>query len=146
MTRKLTLSEYVKRRNGVPLGGKGSLANMLQRSFGADSFPKFWQYWNPIWGYYLGRNIYSPLTSVLPIALALILTFAVSGALHDLAVSLFKWQFVFFFTPWFSLMGVLVAVSKRFKLIYKTKSWVLRCVINIIFIIGCLALTIFLKA
>jgi hypothetical protein len=56
----LTLSQYVHRRNGVPLGDAKSLPNMLHRSFGAASFAAFWQYWNPIWGYGLGKYVYTP--------------------------------------------------------------------------------------
>ena len=26
--------------------------------FGVGSFGMFWSYWNPIWGYYLGRFIF----------------------------------------------------------------------------------------
>ena len=48
--KSLTLSQYVKFRNGVPLGDSQSLSNMLHRSLGAASFAEFWQYWNPIWG------------------------------------------------------------------------------------------------
>ena len=59
--RNLTLAQYVKRRNGVALGYSGSFSNMLHRSFGAGTLAKFWQYWNPIWGYYLGRYIHGPL-------------------------------------------------------------------------------------
>lgn len=36
--KRLTLSAYVKRRNGVPLGASGSLQNMLVRSLGAGTF------------------------------------------------------------------------------------------------------------
>lgn len=52
---RLTLAQYVHRRNGVPLGDSGSLRNMLIRSFGAGSFGRFWQYWNPIFDYGLGK-------------------------------------------------------------------------------------------
>ncbi|WP_371188814.1 hypothetical protein [Thalassotalea maritima] len=37
MTKALTLRAYVKKRSGLPLGAKGSLANMLSRSLGASS-------------------------------------------------------------------------------------------------------------
>ncbi len=53
--RSLTLGQYVQHRNGVPLGDGKSLQNMLHRSLGAASFAGFWQYWNPIWGYGLGK-------------------------------------------------------------------------------------------
>ena len=36
----LTLAQYVRNRNGVPLGASGSLGNMLKRSLGAGSFAK----------------------------------------------------------------------------------------------------------
>lgn len=65
-----TLAQYVALRNGVPLGDGRSLRNMLQRSFGAASFAGFWQQWNPIWGYGLGRYVYAPLRRVLLPALA----------------------------------------------------------------------------
>ena len=90
MHRSITLSEYVKKRNGVALGASGSMTNMLKRSLGANSFYLFWQYWNPIWGYYLSRKVMKPLSDFLPIWLAIILTFAVSGGLHDLAVTMVK--------------------------------------------------------
>jgi len=61
--RKLTLAQYVRRRNGVPLGASGSLRNMFYRSLGAGSIAGFWRYWNPVFGYYLGRYIYAPLKS-----------------------------------------------------------------------------------
>ena len=70
--KKLTLSEYVRRRNGVPLGAPGSLRNMLRRSFGARSFAGFWQYWNPVFGYCLGRYIFVPLKRVSPPSVALV--------------------------------------------------------------------------
>jgi len=108
MHRTISLSEYVKKRNGVALGAPGSMSNMLKRSLGASSFNLFWQYWNPIWGYYLSRKIMKPLSQLFPIWLAIIMTFAVSGALHDLAITLVKWKFTFFFTPWFTLMSFIV--------------------------------------
>ncbi len=41
MRSTLSLSQYVKKRNGVPLGASHSIRNMLSRSFGAKSFPIF---------------------------------------------------------------------------------------------------------
>lgn len=97
--RHVTLSDYVRRRNGAPLGASGSLQNMLYRSFGAGTFAKFWQYWNPIWGYALGRYVYAPMHRYIPASLALILTFTVSGAIHDLATILVRASPAFLFTP-----------------------------------------------
>ena len=111
MHKSISLGKYVKKRNGVPLGAPGSLQAMLKRSFGAESFYVFWQYWNPIWGYYLSRNVMKPLNRVLPIWLSILLTFTVSGALHDIAVTVIKWQATFFFAPWFTLMGIILFLS-----------------------------------
>ena len=142
MRRTISLSEYVKKRNGVALGASGSMGNMLKRSLGANSFYLFWQYWNPIWGYYLSCKIMKPLSRVFPIWLAIIMTFAISGALHDLAVTLVKWRFTFFFTPWFTLMGFIVLATKRFRISYKEYHWVIRASINTALVVVCLVLTI----
>ena len=96
MHKTITLSEYVKKRNGVALGASGSMTNMLKRLLGASSFYLLWQYWNPIRGYYLSRKVMKPLSQLLPIWLAIIMTFAVSGALHDLAITALKWKLTFF--------------------------------------------------
>lgn len=91
----MTLADYVQHRNGLPLGASGSLENMLRRSLGAGSFAEFWQYWNPIWGYGLGRYIYKPLRKFIPAAIALILTFLVSGAIHDAVIMLVRRRWAF---------------------------------------------------
>ena len=146
MHKTITLSEYVKKRNGIALGASGSMNNSLKRSLGAGSFYLFWQYWNPIWGYYLSRNVMKPLARLLPTWLATVMTFAVSGGLHDLAVILFKWKLTFFFTPWFVLMSILVLFTKRFGISYHKYRWIIRASLNIAFIAACLALTMVLES
>lgn len=135
MRSHLSLSEYVKRRNGVAMGAKGSLRNMLSRALGAGSFPIFWHYWNPIWGYYLSRYVMEPIRFILPRWCAVICTFSVSGFLHDVAVSLVKWKIIFIFTPWFAGMGLLVICSEYWRFSYHSKPWLVRALINA-FIIG----------
>lgn len=132
----MSLAKYVKRRNGVALGKRRSMRNMLARSLGAGSFPMFWRYWNPIWGYYLSRNIMKPASSFLPIQLAVLLTFTVSGLLHDLAASLIHWQVVFFITPWFALMGLVAVIFDAFSISYRQFTWLTRASINTM-IISC---------
>jgi hypothetical protein len=139
------MSAYVKKRTGVPLGASGSMTNMLKRSLGAGSFYLFWRYWNPIWGYYLSRNVMKPLGNFLPLWLVTLLTFSVSGGLHDLALSLVKWKFIFFFTPWFALMGVAVLLTKTFNISYSTYPWPIRMSFNLAFVVGCLMLAIILE-
>ncbi|WP_390607910.1 acyltransferase [Alteromonas gracilis] len=145
MKSKLSLAQYVKKRNGVPLGASDSMKNMLSRSFGASSFPVFWHYWNPIWGYYLSRNVMRPVANFLPISLATFITFLVSGALHDIAVSIIKWKAILFFTPWFGLMGLMVIGSKRVGISYGHVSWPVRALINASFIFISLGITYFLE-
>ncbi len=145
MHKSISLAKYVKKRNGLPLGASGSLQAMLKRSFGAESFDMFWQYWNPIWGFYLSRNVMRPLNKLLPIWLSVLLTFAVSGALHDLAVTLIKWQVTFLFTPWFALMGFIVLISKNYNISYQGGSWAIRMLFNLFFIVFSFTITIVLQ-
>jgi hypothetical protein len=77
----------------------------------------------------------------LPFWLATILTFVVSGGLHDIAVILVKWRITFFFTPWFFIMGLLVVVTKQLNISYRTYSWLIRAVFNLAFILMSLMLT-----
>lgn len=146
MHSSLTLSQYVKKRNGVPLGASHSMRNMLLRSLGAKSFAIFWNYWNPIWGYYLSRYVMRPLNTVLPLSFAIFITFVVSGALHDLAVSLVKWNVVIFFTPWFGLMGLVVIGSGKTGMSYGHFAWYTRAFINVFIIVTCLCLTYFMAS
>lgn len=145
-TRKqMSLTDYVQYRNGVPLGASGSLQNMLVRSLGAGTFVKFWQYWNPIWGYALGRYIYEPLNQFLPSSVSLILTFIISGGIHDLATMLVRGAPAFLFTPWFSLMGIVVVFGRLLKLDYSNQAFRVRVAINVTFILACLMIAISVK-
>jgi len=144
-SKKLTLSEYVKRRNGVPLGAPGSLQNMLVRSLGAGTFAKFWQYWNPIWGYALGRYVYAPLNQFLPASISLILTFAISGVIHDFVTMLVRREPAFLFTPWFASMGLIVVIGQYLQIDYSEKPFPIRVAINLSLIITCLMLTLGLQ-
>ncbi len=145
-TRKqMSLTDYVQYRNGVPLGASGSLQNMLIRSFGAGTFAKFWQYWNPIWGYALGRYVYEPLNRFFPSSVSLISTFAISGAIHDLATMLVRDAPAFLFTPWFFLMSIVVVFGQLLKLDYSKQAFQVRVAINVTFILVCLMITIGVK-
>ena len=140
-----TLGQYVSQRNGVALGDSGSLRNMLQRSFGAGSFAGFWQYWNPIWGYGLGKYVYSPLRRVLPTGIAVIMTFVVSGGIHDLAAMAVRRTPVFLLTPWFFLLGVGVVLGRLTRLDYSDYPWIVRAGINLAYLAVSLAVTLIAK-
>ena len=141
----LTLAQYVERRNGVPLGDSNSLRNMLQRSFGATSFAGFWHYWNPIWGYGLGKYVYSPLQRVLPAVLALIMTFVISGGIHDLVTMALRRSVTFLFTPWFFVLGVGVMVGRVAGMDLSSRSWGIRASINLAYLVIGLAITLMAK-
>ena len=139
----ISLREYVRLRNGVPLGAPGSLSNMLKRSLGASSFAEFWRYWNPIFGYYLGTRIYRPLRrSGLPVVVAVIATFLVSGAIHDLAASLVTQRFVFVCTPFFLLLSLGVVVGNRCKMDLSSLPWRARAATNAAYVLSCLLATL----
>lgn len=69
------------------------------------------------------------------------ITFAVSGALHDLAVTLLKWHAIFFFTPWFAVMGAVVLVTSKLNLEYANFPWTIRALFNVAIIVACYLLT-----
>lgn len=134
----MNLSDYVKKRNGVPLGATDSLRNMLFRSLGAGRFSIFWKYWNPIWGFYLGKYIFKPLKVIFPPALSLIITFVVCGFIHDLVIMLLKREFTLILTPWFLFMGLSVVLGAYWKVDYSKSPWIVRAVINVLIILICL--------
>ena len=132
------LSAYVERRNGVQLGSRGSLTAMLRRSLGADTLAGFWRYWNPIWGYYLAKYVNAPLRRLMPPALAVIATFVVSGAIHDVAITAVRRSPTFLFLPWFGIVGLTVVLGSRLRLRYRFTAWAVRAAINIAFVVGAL--------
>lgn len=131
----MTLREFVKIRNGVSLGSSGALSIMLVRSFGAGSFGEFWQYWNPVWGYYLGKYIYIPLKKIIPYTLSYLATFLCSGLIHDIAIMIFSRQIRLLFTPLFFLYGLEVLVARKFKVKYSHIKRNIRFVINLAYLV-----------
>ncbi len=137
---RLTLSRYVRMRNGVPLGAGGSLRNMLLRSLGAPSFSIFWQYWNPIFGYALGKYIYQPLKAVFPDWLCLLVTFVVCGMFHDMFATVFAGKLVYVCSVWFFFMGLGVVVSRILRMDLSQSYWVTRAVANSMYVAACLTI------
>jgi D-alanyl-lipoteichoic acid acyltransferase DltB (MBOAT superfamily) len=113
---------------------------MLHRSFGARSFAGFWQFWNPIFGYYLGKYVFVPLKQVSPPYVALVLTFVVTGIVHDLVTMAVRQDVAFLFTPWFLFLGIGVVLSKVTKMDIGASSWWWRAAINSTYLGVCLAL------
>lgn len=142
---KITLSEYIKKRNGVALGNSKSLRNNLYRSLGSKNFSTFWKYWNPIFGYYLGKYIFKPLKILFPVTIAFLLTFIFCGLIHDAVTTLVRGEISIFFTIWFLFMGIAVLITKFFNHNFSRQNWFIRAVINLTIIGICLLLTIFIK-
>jgi|SRR5690606_14782632 len=141
----MNLSEYVKKKNGVPIGHSNSLRNNLQRSLGSKNFSVFWNFWNPIFGYYLGTKIFKPLKKIFPIGLAVIFTFIFCGLVHDLVTTIIRGKISLFFTVWFLLMGFVVAISKQINYNLSHIKWIFRALVNLLIIGTCLLITIYLS-
>lgn len=127
------------------MGSKGSLRNMLHRSLGAGTFGRFWQFWNPIFGYYLANKVYIPLRTFLPAWFAVIVTFGFSGLLHDVVTAIVRGDLAFLFIPWFLLMGTGVAVGSWLNIDYSSQTWFVRALINVIYVGGCLSAALTVK-
>ena len=141
----MTLTEYIKKRNGVPIGSSKSLRNNLYRSLGAKNFSAFWNYWNPIFGYYLGKFIFKPLKRIFPVNIALVFTFIFCGLIHDGVTTIFRGKISLFFTIWFSIMGLAVLITKYLNHNFKKRVWIFRALANLSIISVCLLITIYLK-
>jgi D-alanyl-lipoteichoic acid acyltransferase DltB (MBOAT superfamily) len=108
--------DYAARRTGLPVGSRGELRQNLNRAFTASSFGRFWQIWNPLFGFYLQLWLYRPLQRRFPQSLALWLTFVGNGMLHDAVTMLVRQDVALFFTPWFALMGAYVLIERRLEI------------------------------
>jgi hypothetical protein len=115
---------------------------MLHRSLGAGSFAAFWQYWNPIFGYYLAKYVDSPLRRILPRSITLILTFVICGALHDLAAMAVRGSVAFFCTTMFFFFGVGVLVGRWAKLDFSSLPWPARAAIHVSYLVACFGLAL----
>ncbi|WAC01727.1 hypothetical protein N7U66_17785 [Lacinutrix neustonica] len=138
----MSLLQYIKKRNGVSIGSPRSLRNNLYRSLGARNFSTFWNYWNPIFGYYLGKCIFKPLNRMIKAELALLFTFIFCGMIHDAVTTIFRGKISFFFSIWFFIMGLAVILSRLLKHDFSKLLWMKRAVINLSIISICLIITI----
>ncbi|MGI9451254.1 MAG: MBOAT family O-acyltransferase [Geminicoccaceae bacterium] len=86
----MTLARYLSVRLGR-LSGPTAGFRVLTRPFGANTFQRFWQLWNPIVGYYLLVFVYTPARRILPRPMALAFTFGVSGFVHDAVIFMPIW-------------------------------------------------------
>ncbi|HKI77683.1 MAG TPA: MBOAT family O-acyltransferase [Ignavibacteriaceae bacterium] len=108
----ITYREYEKIRLGTPGSEWQLIKIMFRRSLGASTFSGFWKYWNPLFSYYLYFKCYKPLSKFLPRRPAVIITFMLSGAIHDLAASLVYGKVVVFLIFVFGCWGFLVVITE----------------------------------
>ena len=118
---------------------------MLYRSLGARSFAEFWHYWNPVWGYALGKYVFIPLKIIFPPVMALIITFVISGLLHDFVVMGLRGSVTFIFVPWFFILGLGVILARLTEMDLSKFPWIIRACINILYVVTCYALSLLLK-
>jgi len=112
-TSRPSFARYLYARLGP--GSRGQcLGHMFSRAFGASDFTRFWQYWNPLGGYFLAYFCYAPLRRFAPRPPCLIVTFALNGFLHDLGLvwpfGLARTERLPFPFPVFTLTLVMIAV------------------------------------
>lgn len=107
-----TFSQYQRRRLGPASTEWQRIVSMLGRSLSAPTFAGFWRYWNPLFSYYLYYRCYRPLVRHVPRAPAVVLTFAVSGAVHDFFASLVLRDPFVFCTPVFAVFGLYVVAEE----------------------------------
>jgi len=115
---------------------------MLRRSFGARSFAGFWRYWNPIFGYCLGKFVFAPLKKIFPSQASLILTFVVTGVIHDLVTMAVRQDVAFLFTPWFFFLGIGVVLGEVAGMDIAASPWGVRAAIQLTYLGVCLALAL----
>ena len=136
----MTLTKYINHRLGN--APRAQAKNLLSRPFGAVSFAEFWQYWNPVWGYYLLYYSYRPLRKHLPRPISVWLTFVVCGLVHDLPFAIAAYlkngsSPLFTITTFFTLIGSLVVITEKvgfqFAKIPIVLRWVLHTSVILIF-------------
>ena len=125
---------------------------MFSRSLGASDFTRFWWYWNPLGGYFLGYFCYAPLRRFAPRPPCLIATFALNGLLHDL-VLVWPWGFARtervpypFAFPVFTLclvmIAVIILVAERYRLTLARLSLPMRVACHVLALVGSFAFSI----
>jgi len=122
----MTLKEYATKKFNNRNSLSGCLNYMIKSSFFSKTFREFWTNWNPLWSYFLIFYSYKPMRKVISKAPALILTFVVSGFLHDLFVMLLLQKIYFLFSLIFLLIGIFTLTEQILKINLKGISKYLR--------------------
>jgi hypothetical protein len=145
-----SFGRYLYARLGPGSPGQ-CLRHMFSRAFGASDFTRFWQYWNPFLGYFLGYFCYAPLRRFAPRSLCLIITFAVNGFFfHDL-VYLWPWgaartdclPFPFpIFTLSLAINAVIILAAERYRFTLARLSLPMRVACHLLAFVGPFAFSV----
>lgn len=144
-----SFGRYLYARLGPGSPGQ-CLGHMFSRAFGASDFTRFWQYWNPFWGYFLAYFCFAPLRRFAPRPLCLIVMFAVNGFLHDL-VYLWPWgaarthclPFPFpIFTLSLAINAVIMSVGERHRFTLDRLSLPMRVACHLLALAGPFAFSV----
>lgn len=141
----MNLEEYTYYRTGST---KVSLIirNMFFKPFVSSSLRSFWKYWNPSWGYFLLFYCYKPIKAIFPHWAALIITFIVSGLLHDMIyiipMVLKNGEFVFhFITVWFLLISIGILLTEYLQIDFNKTNLIFRPIFHLGYLAGTFILT-----
>lgn len=125
------------------------LARAFLRPFEATSFRRFWEFWNPVYGYFLGRFVYSPLKRVFPRSACVVLTFAFSGfVLHDLPAWLISGAEypACRISSWFTTIALGIIASDGLRLSFDGSSRIFRALLHALFLASTLYISIWLRS
>jgi hypothetical protein len=141
----MTLEEYTYYRTGST---KVSLIirNMFFKPFVSSSFRSFWKYWNPSWGYFLLFYCYKPIKTVFPHWAALMITFLISGLVHDmiyiLPMMMNEVEFVFpFITVWFLILSIGILLTEYLQIDFNKTNLKFRPIFHLAYLVGTFILT-----
>ncbi|MCF7858521.1 MAG: hypothetical protein K9N07_04240 [Candidatus Cloacimonetes bacterium] len=143
-----TLKHYIQLRLGRGPYFK-IIRSMFIKAFKAKSVREFWNYWNPVFGYYMLFYFYKPLSKKVPRTFRVVATFAVSGfLLHDL---LFWWPFCWLFafknhfplgTVWFVFLAIIMLFMEKIGFNTKKFTTGIRILSNLAYLVFSLMLTL----
>jgi len=144
-----SLGRYLYARLG-PGTRAQCFGHMFSRALGASDFTRFWWYWNPLGGYFLGYFCYTPLRRIAPRPPCLIATFALNGLLHDL-VLVWPWGFTRterlpfqfpVFTVTLVMIAIIILVAERYRLTLARLSLPMRVACHVLALVGSFAFSI----
>lgn len=120
---KSELRRYINLRLGKHNDSE-QMRIMFKKAFQAKTYREFWWYWNPTYGFFLGKYIYKPLRKYLPKSISVVFTFLVCGLiLHDLPIVLILLFLTgillpFPITIFFTILGLINITSIKYKLTF----------------------------